>query len=104
MRNFSYVAKLIKEKRLSHPERYSQTQLSKTLGYKNGQFISNLERGLCSIPLKGMVNFLKVLSITEDELKTAILKDYELTLDYYLKGDFDNGADTRDSAPVSVTL
>ncbi len=104
MRNFSYVAKLIKEKRLSHPERYSQTQLSKTLGYKNGQFISNLERGLCSIPLKGMVNFLQVLAISEDELKAAILKDYELTLDYYLKGDFENGADSAEMATASATL
>lgn len=104
MRNFSYVAKLIKEKRLSHPERYSQTQLSKTLGYKNGQFISNLERGLCSIPLKGMVNFLQVLNITEEELKAAILKDYELTLDYYLKGGFDQNNESSEASAVAVTL
>ena len=74
MRNFSYVAKLIKDKRLSHPERYSQTQLSKTLGYKNGQFISNLERGLCSIPLKGMTNFLKVLYIDYGRTLTISFK------------------------------
>jgi transcriptional regulator with XRE-family HTH domain len=101
MRNFSYVAKLIKEKRLSHPERYSQTQLSKTLGYKNGQFISNLERGLCSIPLKGMTNFLKVLDITENELKSAILKDYEITLDYYLK-EHKEGHNDSDSSSMSA--
>ncbi len=100
MRSFSYVAKLIKDKRLSHPERYSQTQLSKTLGYKNGQFISNLERGLCSIPLKGMVNFVKVLNISEAELKEAILKDYELTLDYYLK---DSPAESSTDSTSSVS-
>ncbi|MAF78494.1 MAG: hypothetical protein CME60_10045 [Halobacteriovoraceae bacterium] len=101
MRNFSYVAKLIKDKRLSHPERYSQTQLSKTLGYKNGQFISNLERGLCSIPLKGMTNFLKVLNISEDELKTAILKDYELTLDYYLNESTKNSSNSEETTSAS---
>lgn len=84
MRNFSSVAKLIKEKRTTHPKGYSQTQLSKALGYKNGQFISNLERGLCSIPLKGMSKFLETLNISEEELKSAILKDYKLTLEYYL--------------------
>ena len=101
MRNFSYVAKLIKDKRLSHPERYSQTQLSKTLGYKNGQFISNLERGLCSIPLKGMTNFLKVLNISEYELKTAILKDYELTLDYYLNESTKNSSNSEETTSAS---
>ncbi|MBC96524.1 MAG: hypothetical protein CME63_02165 [Halobacteriovoraceae bacterium] len=101
MRNFSYVAKLIKDKRLSHPERYSQTKLSKTLGYKNGQFISNLERGLCSIPLKGMTNFLKVLNISEDELKTAILKDYELTLDYYLNESTKNSSNSEETTSAS---
>ncbi len=105
MRSFSYVAKLIKDKRLSHPERYSQTQLSKTLGYKNGQFISNLERGLCSIPLKGMVNFVKVLNISEGELKEAILKDYELTLDYYLKASPESSADSTSSvSSQSITV
>lgn len=101
MRSFSYVAKLIKDKRLSHPERYSQTQLSKTLGYKNGQFISNLERGLCSIPLKGMINFVNVLNISEAELKEAILKDYELTLDYYLKGTPESSKDSANSVSSS---
>ena len=104
MRNFSYVAKLIKEKRLSHPERYSQTQLSKALGYKNGQFISNLERGLCSIPLKAMVNFLQVLEISENELKSAILKDYELTLNYYLKGNFDTKVVEPKTSSVIATF
>lgn len=105
MRSFSYVAKLIKDKRLSHPERYSQTQLSKTLGYKNGQFISNLERGLCSIPLKGMVNFVNVLNISEEELKEAILKDYELTLDYYLKASPESSVDSTNSVSApSITV
>ncbi len=84
MRNFMNVANLVKEARLDHPKGYSQGKLSKELGYKNGQFISNLERGLCSIPLKGMSKFIKVLSIPKEELKDAILQDYAETIDYYL--------------------
>lgn len=85
MKKFQNVARLIKDKRLEHPEGFSQTQLSKSLGYKNGQFISNVERGLCSIPLKGMNKFIKVLDIPAKELKDAMLKDYEDTLDSYLR-------------------
>lgn len=84
MRTFMNVANLVKRKRMEHPQGFSQGKLSKALGYKNGQFISNLERGLCSIPLKGMGKFLEVLDIEKAELKEAVLKDYEETIDYYL--------------------
>jgi len=85
MKKFHNVARLIKNKRIEHPKGYSQTQLSKTLGYKNGQFISNVERGLCSIPLKGLNKFTQTLNISIGELKYAMLKDYEETLDSYLR-------------------
>ena len=52
MRCFQNIAKLIRQKRLTHPKGYSQSELSHLLGYKNGQFISNVERALCNIPLK----------------------------------------------------
>lgn len=84
MRTFMNVANLVRIKRQEHPKKLSQGKLSKELGYKNGQFISNLERGLCSIPLKGMRRFIEVLGINEEELKDAILKDYEETIEYYL--------------------
>ena len=50
MRCFKNIAELIKTKRLQHPKGYSQSELSHLLGYKNGQFISNVERALCNIP------------------------------------------------------
>ena len=84
MRTFKNIADLIKAKRKSHPRKLSQTQLSNLLGYKNGQFISNVERGLCSIPLKGMQGAIDTLGLSPEELKQAMLKDYEDTLDYYL--------------------
>jgi dihydropteroate synthase len=84
MRSFKHVATLIKNKRISHPKHYSQADLSIMLGYKNGQFISNVERGLCSVPLKMMKEIAVALEISPEELKASMLKDHEETLTYYL--------------------
>ena len=85
MRCFEHIAKLIRTKRINHVKGYSQSELSNLLGYKNGQFISNVERSLCSIPLKMLRKVSEVLDITSDELKESILKDQEATLNNYLK-------------------
>ncbi len=85
MRCFAHIAQLIKAKRIAHPKAYSQSELSHLLGYKNGQFISNVERALCNIPLKMLGRVAEVLNIDPVELKEAILKDNEQTLDEYLK-------------------
>lgn len=80
MRSFKHIAQLIRTKRINHPKNYSQSDLSVLLGYKNGQFISNVERGLCNVPLKMMKKISDVLEIDPDDLKQAILKDHEETL------------------------
>lgn len=84
MRCFKNIAQLIRNKRLQHPKGYSQSELSHLLGYKNGQFISNVERALCNIPLKMLGRVSEVLDIEAEDLKTAILKDHEETLNNYL--------------------
>ena len=84
MRYFGNIAKLIKDARLSHPKRYSQTELSTKLGYKNGQFISNIERGLCSVPVKSLALLSETLNIEPQKLKQALLSDMEKTLENYL--------------------
>jgi len=87
MRSFNHIAKLIRTKRIGHPKNYSQSDLSLMLGYKNGQFISNVERGLCNVPLKMMRKISEVLDIHPDEIKEAILKDHEETLtNFFNKG------------------
>ena len=63
MRCFKNIAQLIKTKRLHHPKSYSQSELSHLLGYKNGQFISNVERALCNVPLKMLGKVSEVLAI-----------------------------------------
>ena len=83
MRSFKNTAALVRTKRTGHPKNYSQAELSILLGYKNGQFISNVERGLCNIPLNTMAKISEVLSITPEELKAAMLKDHDDTLTGY---------------------
>lgn len=50
MYKFNSIASVVREYRTK--EGLSQSELSKKVGYKNGQFISNAERGLCTIPTK----------------------------------------------------
>lgn len=85
MRSFEHIAKLIRTKRVNHPKGYSQSELSNMLGYKNGQFISNVERALCNIPLKMLKRVSEVLDIPSTEIKDAILRDHEQTIENYLR-------------------
>ena len=95
MRCFKNIAQLIRTKRMSHPKGYSQSELSNMLGYKNGQFISNVERALCNIPLKMLKKVADVLDIHPDELKDAILKDQEETLNNYLRASSKKSDDVK---------
>ena len=61
-------------------------KLELKLSYKNGQFISNVERALCNIPLKMLTRVCDILNITSAELKDAMLADYRETLDNFLEG------------------
>jgi len=92
MRCFDNIAKLIRTKRIQHSKGYSQSELSHMLGYKNGQFISNVERALCNIPLKMLKRVSEILDIPTEDLKKAILLDHETTLDNYLNGGSELGS------------
>ena len=84
MRTFKNIASLVRKKRTNHPNSYSQTELSLLLGYKNGQFISNVERGKCSIPLKSLRSISRALDINPEELKEAMIKDYSDTISKFI--------------------
>ena len=84
MRCFDNIAALIRTTRMNHKMGYSQSQLSKKLGYKNGQFISNVERGLCSVPLKMLLKISDILDLEPSEIKNAMLADHARTLDNHL--------------------
>ena len=80
MKTFKNMANLIhtKRKELKIP----QTELGFKLGYnqKNGQFISNVERGACSLPPSKFNIASEVLGISRDQLIDAYLDDLRASL------------------------
>jgi len=79
-RSFRHIADIVKKYRKGHGQRLGQEELSQLLGYKNGQFISNVEREKCSVPLKTLSKLINVLEIPKDELIEAVVKDYRETV------------------------
>jgi transcriptional regulator with XRE-family HTH domain len=73
MRRFENIAILVRKKR--YELGVGQTELAKMAGFKNGQFISNLERGLCGIPPKKIARFSIILDLQVDELIEKIILD-----------------------------
>lgn len=83
-KQFPSIAKLVKDKRKQL--KISQYSVSFELGFQaRGQFISNLERGLCSIPKKDIAKLSEILQIERDEIINAMIEDYALELYSYNK-------------------
>lgn len=76
---FRNIAKLVQLHRLANTV-LSQNQLSKKLGYTSGQFISNIERGKCSIPAKNISTLAAELRVTEAEIVAVMVEDYTESL------------------------
>lgn len=76
---FSNIGILVRRAREANA--ISQSELSNRLGYKNSQFISNVERALCSIPAKKTPILAQVLNIRLDEIKEAMVRDYANNLE-----------------------
>lgn len=102
MRSFENIAKLIRDTRTTHAKNYSQVELSSLLGYKNGQFISNVERGLCSIPLKMLSKVSQILDIPRDTLSSTLLKDYAATVENHINANA--GVDSLASAQNAIKV
>jgi transcriptional regulator with XRE-family HTH domain len=51
----------------------SQEELSQLMGYKNGQFISNIERGICGIPMHSLYALVKHTNGDKDYIIRAIV-------------------------------
>lgn len=54
----------------------SQKQLADHLGLKSGQFISNVERGTCSMPLDKCGAMCDLLKIPKSSLKAIIIHEF----------------------------
>jgi len=75
-RSFSRIAQAVSEARKK--KEMSQVELAKLLGYKNGQFISNVERGKCSIPVEKIFLLSKILSVNSIVFGQALITDFQL--------------------------
>lgn len=73
MKKFKNIATVVNSNRVALD--ISQEIFARIIGYKNGQFVSNVERGLCSIPTKKLVITAEALKIDPEVLIEAILLD-----------------------------
>lgn len=79
MKKFPNIANFVRDCREN--ENISQSKLSEALGYSSsGQFISNVERGICSIPVKKYKKLCKALNIFPQELEAALIADAEFEI------------------------
>lgn len=58
----------------------TQSDVAQRLGYTSPQFISNIERGLCSAPVKHLKDFAKMYHLDNEELIGLLLNEHELML------------------------
>jgi len=74
----------LKKKRLEAG--LTQLEVADDLGYSSPQFISNIERGLCSPPLRNLKTMIKLYNISVNEVMELILKEQENILKAALSG------------------
>ena len=73
-KKFENIAKVVRKCRKE--AKLSQEKLSKSLGYKNGQFISNLERGKCGLPANKINITSELLNIDSMRIVDALVLDH----------------------------
>jgi transcriptional regulator with XRE-family HTH domain len=58
----------------------TQTDLGQRVGFETGQMISNFERGVNSMPLPALKQVCKILGVSRDKMREAMIKDFEVSL------------------------
>jgi transcriptional regulator with XRE-family HTH domain len=72
------IGSFLKNKRVQ--KQLTQGQVAKLMGYSSPQFISNIERGVCSPPLKSLKKIASIYEIPEEELIDFILVKQKVVL------------------------
>jgi len=73
--SFKNIARLIRESReLTH---WSQTDVALKLGLRQGQFISNVERAKCSIPVYFVPTVSEIIDVPIPVIIDAMVQDYK---------------------------
>jgi transcriptional regulator with XRE-family HTH domain len=78
MMNFENMGELVNAWRKIN--KMTQGQLAKKLGYNTPQFISNVERGVCSFPPDKFNRLCRILNLNMDLLKEAYMCDVKENL------------------------
>ncbi len=65
----------LKKKRLESG--ISQMEVARKLGYTSPQFVSNVERGLCSFPLNKLKILVDLYQLDREQLTQIILTEHE---------------------------
>ena len=73
----------------------SQTVVAKAMGYKNGQYISNVERGMCRVPVKSIPRLAKILNIGNETLIDSWLADERVYMERICREDQGGNNDTN---------
>lgn len=74
LNGYMEIAKEVKKARLK--AKISQHYLAKELGYKNGQFISNVESGKCTFPSSKIPRLAFLTSHPKESFKQALIRDF----------------------------
>lgn len=79
---FPSMAKLIKQKRIENGQKQMDVThlFSGTYG-KVAQFVSNCERGICTVPLKRAKSVCEFMGITKEEFSNAYLEDIKIKIE-----------------------
>lgn len=73
-RKFILISKFVREKRTK--KNLSQELVSHSLGYKNAQMISNVERGLAGLPAHSIRKLAELLEIPSYTIIETMVEDY----------------------------
>lgn len=65
-------------------KKLSQIYVAKSLGYDSGQFISNIERGMCRMPLDKCKKYLSLIDYPYDRYKMLLMDEFDRKLNKYL--------------------
>lgn len=73
--SFENFGKFLRTSRINASK--TQDQVAKELGFKNGQFVSNMDRGICSLPVKNIETLGECLDVSANSIRMAMLRDYK---------------------------
>lgn len=105
MKKYTTIARTIKSIRVE--KNLTQRTLAEMLGLRKKvgpQFISNCERGLCSLPIPLLIKICDITGVHSDVIKNALIEDFNINFkqtkqDYYLektnKNEVQNGQEEQ---------